>query len=111
MNSSVMLAMGPQPQPGQPQPSIFISLVPLILLFVIFYVALIRPQQKKAKQQAEMLKTIKRGDKIVSTSGIIGIVVSVKEKSVTIKSEDSKMEIIKSAVAEIIDRSGESAES
>ena len=77
------------------------------LLFVIFYFVLIRPQQKKAKQQSEMMKTVKSGDKIVTTSGIIATVVTVKEDSISIRSSDAKLEITKGAIAEIRERSGE----
>ena len=80
-------------------------------MVVVFYFALIRPQQKKAKAQAELLKAVKPGDKIVTTSGILGTVITVKEKAISIRSADSKFEITKSAVAEIIERSGEASES
>jgi preprotein translocase subunit YajC len=106
MNLSAVLAMGPQPQPGQQQ-SPFAMLVPFILIFVIFYFILIRPQQKKAKQQSEMLKTVKSGDKVVTSSGIIATVITVKENSISIRSADAKMEITKGAIAEILERSGE----
>lgn len=82
-----------------------------VVFGAIFYFVLIRPQQKRAKQQAEMIKAIKRGDKVVTTGGIIGIVVSVKDKSLTIKSDDAKMEITKTAVGEVLERSSESSES
>ena len=81
------------------------------LLFVIFYMVLIRPQQKKAKEQAAMIKTVKNGDKIVTTSGIIATVVTVKEDSLSIRSADAKFEITKGAIAEIRERSGESSAS
>src|SRR6266496_1991752 len=102
-----LLAMGSPPQPGQ-QGSPFIMQLPiLVLMIVIFYFALIRPQQKKAKEQTEMLKSVRAGDKIVTTGGIIGIVVTVKEKSISIRSADAKFEITKSAIAQITERSGE----
>jgi len=102
--------MGASPQPGQTQsPLAFI--VPMGLMFVIFYFVLIRPQQKKAKQQAEMLKTVKSGDKIVTTSGIIATVITVKEDSISIRSADAKFEITKGAIAEVRERSGESSAS
>jgi preprotein translocase subunit YajC len=103
--------MGPQAQPGQPAPPIWTSMVPLVLLVVVFYFALIRPQQKKQKQQAELLKAVRSGDKILTNSGIIATVVTVKDKSITVRSADAKFEITKSAVAEITERSGESSES
>ena len=110
LNLSAVLAMG-QPQPGQTAPSPLTSLVPLILLFVIFYFVLIRPQQKKAKEQAQMIKTVKSGDKITTSSGIIATVITVKEDSVTVRSADAKFEITKGAIAEIRERSSESSAS
>ncbi len=106
-----MMAMAPQGQPGQPAPPIWTNMVPLVLLVVVFYFALIRPQQKKQKQQAELLKAVRAGDKVMTSSGIIGIVITVKEKSVTLRSADSKFEVAKSAIAEITERGGESSES
>jgi len=55
----------------------FMTLVPLVLIFVVFYFLLIRPQQKRAKQHREMLVNIRRGDKIVTGGGIIGTVSKV----------------------------------
>jgi preprotein translocase subunit YajC len=110
--SQLILALGAPPQPGQPAPQAWTSLVPLILLMVVFYFILIRPQQKKAKQHAELLKTVKPGDKILTSGGIIGVVLAVKEKgAMTIRSADAKLEITRSAVAEITERAGEKSES
>ena len=87
------------------------NLVPLVLLVVVFYFALIRPQQRKQKQQAELLKTVRAGDKIVTSSGIVAVIITVKEKTLTIRSADAKFEITKAAVAEITERSGGADES
>ena len=87
------------------------QLVPLGLMVVVFYFALIRPQQKKAKALAELLKSVKPGDKVVTTSGILGVVVTVKEKAITLRSADSKFEVTKTAVAEIIERNAAASES
>ena len=106
-----LLALGSPPQPGQQAPPAWMNMVPLALLVVVFYFALIRPQQKKAKEQTEMLKSVRAGDKIVTTGGIIGIVVTVKEKSISIRSADAKFEITKSAIAQITERSGEASAS
>ena len=81
------------------------------LIFVIFYFLLIRPQKLKAKQQAELLKGVKPGDKVVTTSGILATVITVKEKSISIRSGDSKMEITKAAIAEIIERDADASQS
>jgi preprotein translocase subunit YajC len=101
-----LLAMGSPAANGQ-APPVWVNMVPLGLLVVVFYFALIRPQQKKAKEQAEMLKSVRPGDKIVTNGGIIATVVSVKEKSISIRSADAKFEITKSAIAQITERSGE----
>lgn len=58
-------------------PGLFESLMPLLLIFVVFYFLLIRPQQKKMKQHKEMLSTIRRGDRVVTGGGILGSVTKV----------------------------------
>jgi preprotein translocase subunit YajC len=112
---NAILAMGPQPAQsgasGQSAMPLWANLFPLVLLIVVFYFALIRPQQKKAKEHADLLKTVKPGDKVVTSGGIIGIVVGVKDKSLSIRSADTKLEILKSAVSEIIEKANGPAES
>jgi preprotein translocase subunit YajC len=104
-------------QAGSPalQPNPKAQMLQQIGIFVafgaVFYFVLIRPQQKRAKLQAEMLKSVRPGDKILTSGGILAVVVTVKDKSLTIRSADTKMEIAKSAVTEITERSGESSES
>jgi preprotein translocase subunit YajC len=106
-----ILALGAPAQPGQPAPPFWTSLPLMALMVVIFYFILIRPQQKKAKQHQELLKAVKAGDKVITTGGIIGVIITVKEKTVSIRSADAKLEITKSAIAEITERGGESKES
>ena len=107
----IILAMGQATQPGQQQ-SPFAMFGIMIPMLVIMYFVMIRPQQKKAKQHAEMLKTVKAGDKVVTSGGIMGVVISVKEKGgVTIRSADAKLEITRSAIAEITERGSEKSES
>jgi preprotein translocase subunit YajC len=104
------LALGPSPQPGQQQAPFWVNLFPMVLLVVVFYFALIRPQQKKQREHADLLKTVRPGDKVITSGGVVGVVVTVKEKTISIRSADSKFEITKSAIAEITERSGESSE-
>ncbi len=59
---------------GAAAPSLFVQLVPFILIFVIFYFLLIRPQQKKMKEHQNMLAAIRRGDQVVTGGGLIGTV-------------------------------------
>ena len=73
--------------------------------------ALIRPQQKKAKEHATLLKSIRSGDRIVTSGGVVGVVITVKEKTVTLRSADTKLEVLKSAVSEVSERGGETSES
>ncbi len=107
----VFLALAPQSQPGQPAPPAWMNMVPLALLVVVFYFALIRPQQKKAKEHAALLKAVRAGDKIVTSSGIVAVIITVKDKTLTVRSADAKLEITKAAIAEITERSGESSQS
>src|SRR5690349_13169982 len=101
INLSVLLAdAAPAPATTQQQVPLWTNLPFFILIGVMFYFVFVRPQQKRAKQQAEMLKAIKPGDKVITTGGVVGVVVTVKEKTISIRSADSKMEITKGAVAE-----------
>jgi preprotein translocase subunit YajC len=96
------------PPPGQQPP--WTMMVPVILIVVMMYVLMIRPQQKRAKELNALLKTLRPGDKVVSSSGIVGTVVSVKEKTVALRSAETKLEVLKSAISEITERSGESSQ-
>ena len=95
----------------QQQPPGWFSIVPFALMGVILYFLMIRPQTKKAKEQAAMLKTIKPGDRVGTSSGIVGVVVSVKDKTVAIRSAESKLEVYKSAITDILERNGDSDKS
>lgn len=79
-----------------------ITFVPLILVFVLFYFILIRPQKKKEKQDAEMRKNIQVGDEVVTAGGIVGIVFSVKEDTVVVETggDRSKIRVKKWAIAQ-----------
>ena len=72
--------------------------IPLILIFVIFYFFLIRPQQKKVKEHKLMVESLKRGDKVVTSGGIIGTVERVmdNDKAEIMISDNVKVEIIRS---------------
>src|SRR5208282_1960525 len=107
---SPLLAQQPALAPDQTGAQIkFLGMMAVFV--IIMWVLMIAPQRKKAKQLEAMLKTLKTGDKIVTTSGIIGVVISIKERSVSLRSADTKLEVLKSAVAEVTERSGEAAES
>ena len=79
-----------------------VQFFPLVLIFVIFYFLLIRPQKQKEKEHQKMLTGIDKNDEIVTLGGIHGTIVNVKEKTLILRiDENVKMEIEKSSVAYI----------
>ena len=100
-----MLALGGPPAGAPPEDqkkAIFMNVGMMVFFGIIFYVMLIRPQQKRAKEQAKMLNELKAGDKVTTSSGIVGIVVGIKDNSVTLRSGESKLEITKAAIGEVV---------
>ena len=86
------------------------TFAPMILLVIVFYFILIRPQQQRAKQQVKLIASLKSGDKVITSSGIVGVVTSVKDRTVSLRSADAKMEVTKSSVTEILE-GGDAVES
>jgi preprotein translocase subunit YajC len=82
----------------------------LVFFAIMMYLMLIAPQRKKTKELDLLLKALRPGDKVVTASGIIGVVLSIRDKSVSIRSAETKLEILKSAVAEVTERSNEASE-
>lgn len=80
-----------------------ISFLPLILIFLIMYFLMIRPQNKKQKETQKMLEALKKGDKVITIGGIHGTVSNVKDDSVTIKVDDNcHIEFNRSAIASVV---------
>ena len=76
------------------------ALIPMLLIFGVFYLLLIRPQQKKQRQLQATIAELKAGDKVVTTGGVIGVITAVRDTSFLIRSADkSILEIARSAVA------------
>jgi len=76
------------------------SLLPLIVLFAIFYFLIIRPQQKQQKEHAAMLEALEKGDKIVTNGGLIVEITKVEENFFSVKSiDDSALRVAKNFVA------------
>ncbi|NPA87559.1 preprotein translocase subunit YajC [Caminibacter pacificus] len=89
---------------GANQPSLLASLLPLIILFAIFYFLVILPQQRQAKKHKEMVESLKKGDKIVTTGGIIAEVVKNEQDFIKAKIADNvEVKIDKAAVARKLD--------
>jgi preprotein translocase subunit YajC len=102
--------------PGGPAPvnptGEMLKLGGMVAMFIfVFYFIAIRPQSQKAKQHAAMLKTLRAGDKVVTSGGLLGVVLTVKDKSVSVRSGESKLEFQKGAIAEVLERGSEASPS
>jgi preprotein translocase subunit YajC len=85
-----------------PSGSFITTLIPFALIIGIFYFLIIRPQNKKQKETQNMLKALKKGDRIVTIGGIHGVIQSVKEGSVIVKvDENTKLEFTRSAISSV----------
>jgi preprotein translocase subunit YajC len=92
-------AMGPAPGGNSGPAGMLIQLVPMILIFGIFFFLLIRPQQRDRRRREDMLRTLKKGDRVVTTGGLIGTIVGLNEQTVTLKVADTvRVECLRSAV-------------
>ena len=90
-------------QAAAQQPSMLASFIPLILIFLIFYFLLIRPQQKKQKEHKVLLDSIQRGDEILSSGGILGKVIKVDNDKLTVEiAKGVNVSIIRSTVADVM---------
>ena len=82
--------------------SMLANFLPIILIFVIFYFMLIRPQQKKQKEYEKMLSELKKNDEVVTNSGVHGTILNIKDTTLTLKIDDNvKIEINKNAIGYI----------
>ncbi|WP_168464401.1 preprotein translocase subunit YajC [Wolbachia endosymbiont of Ctenocephalides felis wCfeT] len=85
----------------------FASFIPLILIFVVFYFLIIRPQQKKLKEHRKLIDQIKRGDMVITSAGIIGSVNRVDETNAQFIVEIApkvEVKILKSAISEVLSK-------
>jgi preprotein translocase subunit YajC len=102
MTSHLAFILAQAASPEAPQPSALSALMPFVLIAVVFYFLIIRPQQKRIKEQAAMIASVKTGDSVIMNSGIHGIVSNVKETTLIIKVADNvKLEFEKTAVASV----------
>tara|TARA_Y100001970_G_C13907228_1_gene686683 strand:- start:208 stop:483 length:276 start_codon:yes stop_codon:yes gene_type:complete len=84
----------------------FATFLPLILIFLVFWILLIRPQQKKIKQHREMVNNLKKGDKIITTGGLIGNIIKVNEnKEIILEIADNvEVKLAAGMVSELINK-------
>ncbi len=93
------------PPPGQGQASAWMQLVPLVVIFVIFYFLLIRPARTRQKQVQKMLDSLKSGDKVVTSGGLMGTVVGLDKGIVQLRIADKvKVDVTKSSIVGLQDQ-------
>ncbi len=93
----------PAGAPAAQPPGVGGMLVPFVAMFAVMYFLMIRPQQKKAKQQLEMLNSLKHGDEVLTSSGILGKVTGITDKVVTVEiADDVRVKMLKSQVTTVI---------
>ena len=98
-------AMGGAGQGASGQASGFGAFIPLILIFVVFYFLLIRPQQKKEKNRKAMLSNLKKGDKVVSSGGLQGVVTGLTDDVVTMEiAPKVRVKVSRGSVAGILSK-------
>lgn len=87
-------------QVGSQGPGFLIGVLPLLFIFVIFYFVLILPQQKRQKKWQQMLGDLKNGDRVVTSGGIRGTIISVKDDAVQLRipPDNLRIEVARSAV-------------
>ncbi len=81
----------------------FVQMVPILLMFVIFYFLLIRPQQQRLKQHRELISNIRRGDTVVTSGGIVGTVTKVRDDNeVEVEiAKDTRVRVVKGTISEV----------
>ena len=102
--SWLILATGGAAPQGGPQ---FGFMFVILATFAIFYFILIRPQQRKQKQLQKTIEGLKKGDRVMTTGGIFGTISGIKDNIMVLKiADDVKVEVLKTAVASVIPKSG-----
>ncbi|MCK5801788.1 MAG: preprotein translocase subunit YajC [Lentisphaeria bacterium] len=102
LQSAVSFAQAAAPKGGGVRGSLG-SYVPFILLFVVLYLLMIRPQQKKQREHRELVSRVKVGDEVVTNSGIYGTISGVEETSVMLRvSEKVEIKLVRSAISAVV---------
>ena len=101
-----ILAQGSPAAPASPGGGLGVF-VPFIFIFVIMYFIMIRPQQRRQKEQQRLISSLKTGDRVVTSSGIHGLIANVKDSTVIVKVADNvKIEMDKAAIANVAKANG-----
>jgi len=103
-------AVAQEPSVPTSQPSMFGAFLPFILMFVVMYMFFILPKQKENKRIEQMRTALKKGDKVLTMAGIIGVVSHVDDRFVNIKTGDTKIDFEKTAVIKLLQNDSEKQE-
>jgi preprotein translocase subunit YajC len=90
----------------------FDLIVPMVGIFVVMWFFMIRPQQKKAKEHAAMVRAAKRGDRIVTSGGLLGVITKANDADNDVEVEIAqgvKVKVVRSAISDIVNRAAEAA--
>ena len=102
----LLIAMSPQG--GEGGGSMVSTIIMFGAIFLIFYFMIIRPQQKKSKERTKLLSNLEKGDKVVTSGGIHGIIAGLDEKTCLLQVSDNlKMKVDRSAIGTVISKKGE----
>ncbi len=95
----LLLIGSPGPASGEGPPP-FAMFLPIVAILVIYYLLLVRPQQKQAQRHRALVDSLKKGDEVITESGLVGSVISVQDNYVVLKAaENVKLKFLKSKVA------------
>ncbi len=102
----LLIAMSPQG--GEGGGSMVSTIIMFGAIFLIFYFMIIRPQQKKSKERTKLLSNLEKGDKVVTSGGIHGIIAGLDEKTCLLQVSDNlKMKVDRSAIGTVLSKKGE----
>jgi len=110
LTSLVMLPVFAMAQETASEPSLLGAFLPFLLMFVVMYLFFILPKQKENKKTEEMRNTLKKGDKVLTVAGIIGVVAHIDERFVSIKTGDTKIDFEKIAIIKLLEADSEKRE-
>jgi preprotein translocase subunit YajC len=103
MDFFIQSALAEAPAAGASSDAGIMGFLPLIILFVVFYFLLIRPQQKRAKEHTSMVDTLKKGDEVVTNGGILGTVTEVGDNFIVVQVDtDTNIKVQRQAISSIV---------
>jgi preprotein translocase subunit YajC len=102
--TSALADQAPATQAAAPaQPSMAGMMMPFLLMFGVIWMMVLRPQQKRVREQQDLLKSLKHGDEVLTSSGILGKIIGITDKFVTLEVENNvRFKMLKSQVAQVV---------